>query len=56
MGTLSLEIDAAGQEAFTIGAEPRTLQMELQKGDKIHLTVHGRRAKGRFLIEWRKAP
>jgi hypothetical protein len=56
MGTLSLEVDATGREAFTIGAEPRTLRMELQRGDKIHLTVHGRRAKGRFLIEWRKAP
>ncbi len=54
-GSLTLEVDAAGEEPFSIGGESRTLEMELQKGDKIRLTVHGRRAKGRFLIEWQEA-
>lgn len=52
-GELFLEIVPPGDaEPYRLDAEPRSLDMELEEGDKLRLTVHGKNAKGSFLIAW----
>ncbi len=52
-GELELELDPPGGEPFFLESDARSIELRLEKGEKVKLTVHGRQAKGRFLLKWR---
>ncbi|MFP4179805.1 MAG: hypothetical protein ACLFNZ_04935 [Spirochaetaceae bacterium] len=53
-GSLTLEVrPPAGEDSLVFGGESRTCTLELEKGERVRLTVRADRAKGSFTIEWK---
>ena len=54
-GRLVLEIEPSGDgHDYRLEGKPRNVEVELEEGEKVQLTVRGERAKGGFLISWGK--